>query len=150
MNEQAGLDPKPREKLRVFTGSLYRTQNNRTGPVIFIENKPDTPPPKPTRKRPLRIAQMLALAHKAQELVDRQYVQSRAELARRIGFTRARISQLLDLTLLAPAIQEEILFAEASSGREGINEHALRELVQAADWEEQRRIWQEIRGDECQ
>ena len=93
---------------------------------------------------------MLALAHKAQELVDRQFVQSRAELARRLGFTRARISQLLDLTLLAPAIQEEILFAESSPERDGINEHALRELVQAADWEKQRRIWQEIRGDECQ
>ncbi len=44
MNEQAaGLDPKPCEKLRVFTGSLYRKQNNRQGPVVFIENKPDTP-----------------------------------------------------------------------------------------------------------
>ncbi len=93
---------------------------------------------------------MLALAHKAQELVDRQDVQSRAELARRLGFTRARISQLLDLTLLAPAIQEEILFADSSPGQDGINEHALRELVQATEWEEQRRIWQELRGDESE
>jgi hypothetical protein len=29
----------------------------------------------------------------------------------RLGLSRARISQLLDLTLLAPDIQEQILFA---------------------------------------
>ena len=150
MTEQATkLAPKPREKLRVFTGSLYRTQTKRHRPIVFTEDKPEIPPEKPTPKRPLRVAQMLALAHRAQTLIDTDAVQSRAELARRLGFTRARISQLLDLTLLAPDIQEEILFAETSSGRDGINEHTLRELVLLSHWEEQRRFWREIRGDQC-
>jgi hypothetical protein len=31
-------------------------------------------------------------------------------VARQLGFTRARVTQLMDLLLLAPEVQEEILF----------------------------------------
>lgn len=40
---------------------------------------------------------MLALSHRLQEAIDRWDYRDRAELARQLGFTRARISQLLDL-----------------------------------------------------
>ncbi len=148
MNETAAqLEPERREQLRVFKGTLYRTQDKRNRPIFFTQDAPTIPPPREAHKHPLRAAQMLAFAHKAQTLIDSQAVQDRAELARRLGFTRARISQLLDLTLLAPDIQEEILFADTSSGREGINEHTLRDIVLASDWAAQRRLWREIWGN---
>ena len=126
---------------RVFKGGFHRVRHgNRLG---FVEKEPE-PPERLPRKRPLRVARMLALAHKMQSQLDRGDVASRAELADSCGFSRARISQLLDLTLLAPDIQEAILFAEVESGYDIINEHALREVVRAWDWEEQRRRWAEV------
>jgi hypothetical protein len=47
-------------------------------------------------------------------------------LARALGFTRARISQLMNLLFLAPDVQEEILSLEAPPGTPGPTEHSLR------------------------
>lgn len=98
------------------------------------------------RTRPLRVAQMLACAHQMQAMIERGEVQDRTELAGRFGFTRARITQLLDLLLLAPDIQEELLFSEVSAGRDRIHEHALRPIVCAPLWSEQRARWRRLRS----
>jgi hypothetical protein len=74
-------------------------------------------PPEPVR-RPARVAIMLALAHKIQHAIDRGVVSDRAEVARRLGLTRRRITQLLDLTLLPPQAQERILFIQSVDGLE--------------------------------
>lgn len=89
-------------------------------------------------RRPARVAVMLALAHKIQDAIDRGTVRDRAEVARRLGFTRARITHLLDLTLLAPDLQERILALEAIDGAEPMSERALRAVAHAGSWEEQR------------
>ncbi len=68
------------------------------------------------RTRPLRVAQMLACAHQMQAMIERGEVQDRTELAGRFGFTRARITQLLDLLLLAPDIQEEASLQRSECG----------------------------------
>ena len=56
-----------------------------------------------------RIAQLLALAHRFQGMLDRGEVESMAELARLGRVSRARITQIMDLLMLAPEIQEEVL-----------------------------------------
>jgi hypothetical protein len=84
---------------------------------------------------------MLALAHKIQDAIDRGTVCDRAEVARRLGFTRARITHLLDLTLLAPDLQERILFVEAVDGVEPMSERGLRKVAHAGSWVEQRQMW---------
>jgi hypothetical protein len=100
------------------------------------------PEAKPKEKmRPLRVARMLALAHECEALIAAGVVADRAELAGVLGFTRARVTQLMDLTLLAPDIQEEILVAEVEPGRDPVTEHALRVIVRANDWREQRCRW---------
>ena len=63
------------------------------------------------------------------------------EIARRLGCTPARITHLLDLTLLAPAIQEHLLALEAIDGREPTTERALRRLTRAASWQDQWAAW---------
>jgi ParB-like chromosome segregation protein Spo0J len=90
---------------------------------------------------------MLALAHRMQAMLDSGEVEDQATLARRLGFSRARVTQLLDLLLLAPDIQEEILFAQVSPGRDPVTEHGLREVVRASLWAEQRDIWARISVD---
>ncbi|OGQ94932.1 MAG: hypothetical protein A2284_18865 [Deltaproteobacteria bacterium RIFOXYA12_FULL_61_11] len=81
---------------------------------------------------------MLALAHRFQAAIDRGDYRDRADLARQLGFTRARISQLLDLLMLAPDLQEFVLDLEAVDGREPLTERALRAVVKIERWGKQR------------
>lgn len=116
---------------RVVTGQFHRVQRGHG--KRFVQE----PPPGPVR-RPARVAVMLALAHKIQQAIDGGAVRDRAEVARRLGFTRARITHLLDLTLLAPDLQERMLDLEAVDGVEPISERALRAVAHAGSWSEQR------------
>ena len=123
--------------VRIFAGKLHRTQRGHG--KTFVEGPP-SPPPAPVR-RPARVAVMLALSHKIQDAIDRGVVRDRAEVARRLGLTRARVTQMMDLTLLAPDLQEQILFAEAVDGIEPFHERVLRKFSRRSAWTAQRDGW---------
>ena len=110
------------------------------GSVEYVEAPP--PAPKP---RPLRVARMLAVAHALSGLLARPGGPTRREMARALKMTEARLSQLLDLVLLAPDIQEELLFLAVAPGRDPIPERALRHVVRALAWREQRRRYARLR-----
>lgn len=116
---------------KVITGTLHRVQRGH-GKCFVSE-----PPPGPVR-RPARVAVMLALAHKIQEAIDTGKLLDRADVARKLGFTRARITHLMDLTLLAPDLQEHVLGLEAIDGVEPLSERELRRIAHAGSWVEQR------------
>jgi hypothetical protein len=122
-------------KPRVVTGKLHRVQKGYA--KTFVQEPPT--PPAPVR-RPARVALMLALAHKIQEAIDRGVICGPAEAARRLGLTRARVTQLLNLTLLVPQFQERLLFAESVDGVEPITERAIRAAGDTVSWKEQRRV----------
>src|SRR5271170_8053167 len=61
-----------------------------------------------------RIARLMALALRCHDLVRAGEVADYAELARLAHVTRARITQILNLLHLAPAIQEELLFLQGN------------------------------------
>ena len=74
-----------------------------------------------------RISRLLALAHHIQELLDTGQVRDLAEVARLGHITRARATQIMNLLVLAPDIQEEILFLPpATEGRDTITERGTR------------------------
>jgi hypothetical protein len=127
----------------VFTGQLHRAQR-RHAQCFVVE--PPPAPPAPVR-RPARVAFMLALAHKLQQAIDRGQLRDQADAARRLGFNRARITQLFDLTLLAPGIQEQILSLEAVDGVEPTTERAVRRVARARTWAEQREVWQRLTAE---
>ena len=90
----------------------------------------------PAPEKVSRVARLLALAHKFQGMLDRGEVESMAELARLGRVSRARITQIMDLLMLAPEIQEEVLL--------GTDEMGLRDLMplcRRAVWSEQRARW---------
>lgn len=98
------------------------------------------------RRYPARVARQLALAHALQRRVASGEFADYADMARSLGFTRARITQMMDLLLLAADIQEEILFLEVAPGAQPISERALRDgVLKSLDWLEQRRAWSVIR-----
>ena len=101
----------------------------------------------PTRRYPARIARQLALAHALRRRLERGEFADFADMARQLGFTRARVTQLMDLLLLAPEVQEEILFLELPPGAQPVSERGLREAVLGTiDWQEQRRRWAGLRA----
>lgn len=114
---------------QVVAGELHRIRRGR-GKGFSAE-----PPPEPSR-RPARIAVTLALAHTIQRAIDRGEIRDQAEAARRLGVTRARMTQILDLTLLAPDIQEQILSSSEFAGR-AMSSSLLRNVVNAP-WTAQR------------
>jgi hypothetical protein len=61
---------------------------------------------------PTSLARQIALAHFIEERIESGELASYAEAAERFGLTRARLSQVLDLVLLAPGIQERVLLGE--------------------------------------
>src|SRR5450759_215481 len=99
---------------RVVSGALHRVRRGRWKGF-------SADPPRGPSRRPARVAVTLALAHQIQRAIDRGEIRDQAEAARRLGLTRARLTQILDLTLLAPDIQEEILLLEAIHGPEPVS-----------------------------
>lgn len=92
-----------------------------------------------------RIARLVALAHKFQGMLNAGAVASMADLARLGRVTRARMTQVMDLLLLAPDIQEELLFLPPQvRGRDAITLRELRYVMQTPVWLEQRQRLQEI------
>lgn len=104
-------------------------------------------PQPPSRRHAPRIARMLATAHCFEGLLRRGAVMSFAEIAAAKRITRARVSQIMDLLLLAPEIQEEILFLPRPRGRgPEISERQVRQIVRTPIWSQQRRLWEDLRG----
>lgn len=94
-----------------------------------------------------RIARLMALAIRFDSLLREGTVRDLSELARLARITQPRATQIMNLTLLAPDIQEQILLLRgAESGRETIHERRLRPIVALAGWNEQRRGWRRLVG----
>ncbi len=88
---------------------------------------------------------MLALAHKIDGMVRAGELRDLADAARAIGVTRARITQITNLLLLAPEIQEAILdLPPVTNGRDPVSERTLRRIVAEPDWNRQLEIWNEV------
>jgi ParB-like chromosome segregation protein Spo0J len=97
--------------------------------------QPAPPPaPKPIGQTP--IARRIALAHHIEALIDAGEIEDYADAARRLGLSRARITQVADLALLAPDIQEAVL-----QGRCEPRDRHLREVGRHPLWTDQRRAF---------
>jgi hypothetical protein len=94
-----------------------------------------------------RVATLLALGIQMEHLVGTGQVTDYAELARLKNVSRARITQITRLALLAPDIQEAILFLPAvHSGRDPITERHLRPIAAELNWAKQREMWSRLQA----
>jgi hypothetical protein len=82
-----------------------------------------------------------------EDLCRRGEVTDFAELARLTMATRARMTQIMNLLLLAPDIQEEILYLPRSSGgHDPIREKAIRPIAAIPDFRKQRVMWRDLKS----
>lgn len=116
----------------------------RSGRKQLRDGAPPTPEPAPLGAVP-RVARLLALAHRYQGLVQSGAVKDYADLARLMGVSRARVTQVMNLILLAPDIQEAIFDLPATvRGRDPLFEGDLREIVATPEWRKQRALWRDL------
>jgi hypothetical protein len=117
-----------------FTLVPSRARNGRAKPPPVPESVPQGKVPRVTR--------LLALAHHYEELRRSGLVDDYADLARNVGVTRARMTQIMSLLNLAPDIQQAILdLPRTTSGVDPISTRAVLPIAARVDWEEQRRAW---------
>lgn len=102
------------------------------------------PTPDPVGRVP-RVARLLALAHRIDTLVQAGELRDLAHAAEVSGLTRARITEVSNLLLLAPDIQAAILdLPLITSGRDSITERNLRPIVAEPNWTHQIAMWQRL------
>ncbi len=92
-----------------------------------------------------RITRLMALAIRCDELLRTGKVRDLKHLATIGKVSEPRISQILSLTMLAPELQETLLFLpRLSQGKSEIYEKSLRKITKLDDWDEQRKAWKKI------
>jgi len=94
------------------------------GLVASVRPETRTEVPRTSRTRSERLARQLALAHWIERAVEDGRVASYGEVARALGLTESRITQVTALLGLSPAAQELVLIGEAAVG--------IREAIRAA------------------
>ncbi|TWU38666.1 hypothetical protein Q31b_37440 [Novipirellula aureliae] len=107
--------------------------------------RPGVAPPRPTLGRLPRLTRIMALAiHFDRVLLSGRFA-SQADLARAGQVTRARLTQILNLTTLAPDIQEQILHLAAySKGRAPLTERHVRHIAAEPNWDKQRKLFDKV------
>ncbi len=117
-----------------------RRRGGRRGGAVGAEGASGAPgtAQSPIPERIPRVARVLALAHHWQGLIRSGAVREQADLARLVGVSRARVTQVMSLLWLAPEIEEVVL-----DGRVDllVGEGSLRALAAIPLWANQLRSW---------
>ena len=93
-----------------------------------------------------RISRLMALAIRFDGLLKRGMVRDYADLAHLGLVSKPRITQIMNLLLLAPDIQEEILFlSRIIKGNDPISERHVRPITKIQNWDKQRLIWRKLK-----
>jgi ParB-like chromosome segregation protein Spo0J len=89
--------------------------------------KPQTP----------RVVELLRKAIEWREQLNSGEALSQADIARREGVTRARVTQVMGILRLAPEIRQRILAMPDVPGRQPVTERTLRPIAQIDDQNQQ-------------
>jgi hypothetical protein len=101
--------------------------------------KPIAPPSVP------HITKLMTLAIRLEHLLETGQVKDQAEIARTAGITRARVTQILNLTQLAPDIQQSIFDLEPTTDHvPRFREPELRQIAIEPNWEKQQQAWKRL------
>lgn len=140
-----GTDQPPRPKDGWTVECPVRFQTGRNGRRrLQTSDTPEPAAPLAVGRVP-RAARLLALAHRFEGLLRSGVIRNHTELARLAGVSGPRVTQVLNLLHLAPAIQEVILhFPLTFKGRDPISEPDLRPIARVPDWPKQIRLWNEL------
>lgn len=96
-----------------------------------------------------RVSEVMALAIRFDQLIRSGQVKGVRQLAEIGHISQPRVSQILALVLLAPDIQEQLLFLPLSEeNSDTVFEKQVRPLTLEIDWMKQREMWKRIQRGE--
>jgi hypothetical protein len=99
--------------------------------------------------QPPRITKLMALAVRLEGLLEGGVAKGYADLGRLGGISRSRMTQILNLRNLAPALQEHLLKLQGENGEiHRMTEKAVRQISGIMDWREQIMRFNELLADE--
>ncbi len=117
---------------------------SRRGRKRVVVGRRPSEPNVPAGRLP-RISRLMALAVRFDQLIRDREIADYAEIARLGHVTRARVTQIMNLLHLAPAIQEAILdLPRVEAGPDPFTERDLRSITAVIDWRKQRRMWKRL------
>ncbi len=88
-----------------------------------------------------RIAKLMALAIRCDQMLRSGEVPDASVLAEISRISQPRMTQILNLTLLAPDIQEKLLFLDpVDAGKPEVSEKAMRRICAEVSWVRQREM----------
>jgi hypothetical protein len=118
-------------------------QRGRGAKKRIVEEAAQADESKPALERIPRISRYMALAIHFEDLIRQGVVTDYADLARLGHVTRARVTQIMNLRLLAPEIQEELLLGEKNcDDRTPIQLKSLQFIATVFSWRTQRKLWE--------
>ncbi|MCY3005208.1 MAG: hypothetical protein NTV29_04425 [Planctomycetota bacterium] len=117
-------------------------QRGRGAKKRIVEGASQSDESKPALERIPRISRYMALAIHFEDLIRQGVVTDYADLARLGHVTRARVTQIMNLRLLAPEIQEELLLSSSDNHEsDSLSLKVLQQLAMDSSWESQRKKW---------
>jgi len=109
--------------------------------IAMVEGPAPTAPERPKGRLP-RITRYMALAIYYDDLIRQGHVHDYAEIALLGHVTRARVTQIMNLRLLAPDLQERLILLErVVEGRDSFSLRRFQSIALEADWRRQREQW---------
>jgi DNA invertase Pin-like site-specific DNA recombinase len=127
------------------TEHSQRLSQQRRSPRAITEPSPTTQ--EQSQVRVPRIARLMALALRFEQMIDESVVPDYTALAALGHVSRARVTQIMNLRNLAPDIQEELLFLSATAvARCRISESSVRRLSSVLLWRQQRAHWEVLKS----
>ena len=115
---------------------------------VLVEGKEPPKPVKPKGRLP-RITRYMALAIYYEGLIREGHIHDYAEIATLGHVTRARVTQIMNLRLLAPDLQEQLLnVPRIEQGRDTICLRMFQTIALEPSWKNQREQWRQINGAE--
>ena len=91
----------------------------------------------------------MALAIYYEDLIRQGHIHDYAEIATLRHVTRARVTQIINLRLLAPDLQEQLLnVPRIEQGRDTICLRMFQTIALEPSWKNQREQWKQINGAE--
>jgi hypothetical protein len=89
-----------------------------------------------------KLTRLLVLAHQIEQAIEEGRAEDYAEVARQLGVSRARITQVVNLLLLSPGIQATILTEPRLV--HDLSERQVRKIADEMDWHKQQTMFDDL------
>ena len=117
--------------------------------IELVGGPPPDDPERPKARLP-RITRYMALTIYYEHLIRDGHVHDYAEIALLGHVTRARVTQIMNLRLLAPGIQEQSISMERFvQGRDSYTLRVIQPIALESNWKTQRKVWLQLNNQQA-